>query len=65
VRTPLFNLEGTNMATGAKPALESLTENKTDAQPVSESKPLTLKERVIRKLTEIFEHNERLGSTRQ
>jgi hypothetical protein len=53
------------MATGAKPALESLTENKTDAQPVSESKPLTLKERVIRKLTEIFEHNERLGSTRQ
>jgi hypothetical protein len=53
------------MAAGAKPALESLAENKGDAQSAPESKPLTLKDRIIRRLTEIFEHNERLGSTRQ
>lgn len=53
------------MAAGAKPALESLEENKPDAQSAPESKPLTLKDRIVKKLTEIFEHNERLGSTRQ
>jgi hypothetical protein len=53
------------MAAGAKPVLESLTESREDAKPAPESKPLSLKDRVIRKLTEIFEHNERLGSTRQ
>jgi hypothetical protein len=53
------------MAAGTNPALEPLAENQTDAQPAPESKPLTLRDRIIRKLTEIFEHNERLGSTRQ
>ena len=53
------------MATGAKPALEPLMDNKTEAQMASEAKPATLKDRIIRKLTEIFEHNERLGVTRQ
>ena len=53
------------MAAGAKPALESLAENKTDAPVAPSTKPLTLKDRIIGKLTEIFEHNERLGSTRQ
>lgn len=53
------------MAAGAKPALEPLAEDKTDAESVSETKSLTLKDRIVRKLTELFEHNERLGSTRQ
>jgi hypothetical protein len=53
------------MAAGAKPALDSIAENKKDTQIASEAKPLTLKDRIVRKLTEIFEHNERLGSTRQ
>jgi hypothetical protein len=53
------------MAAGAKPALESMVENKADVRASSEAKPLTLKDRIFRKLTEIFEHNERLGSTRQ
>jgi len=52
------------MAAGAKPALESMAENKADVQ-ASDVKSLTLKERIARKLMEIFEHNERLGSTRQ
>jgi hypothetical protein len=52
------------MAAGAKPALESMAENKTNAQS-PKPKPLTLRDRIIKKLTEIFEHNESLGSTRQ
>ncbi len=53
------------MATGAKPALDPLvnTEN-TNPQPPA-AKPTTFKERIIAKLTGIFEHNERLGVTRQ
>jgi len=53
------------MATGAKPALEPLRDNKTEAQMPSDAKPATLKDRIIRKLIEIFQHNERLGVTRQ
>ena len=52
------------MATGAKPALKPLCDNKTEAQVPSDGKPATLKERIIRKLTEIFKHNESLGVTR-
>lgn len=53
------------MAAGAKPAIDSMVNDKADAPQASEAKPATLKERIIRKLTEIFEYNERLGSTRQ
>jgi len=53
------------MATGAKPALKPLRDNKTEAQVPSDAKPATLKDRIIRKLTEVFEHNESLGVTRQ
>ena len=42
-----------------------MVDNKTDALNASDQKPATLKDRIIRKLTEIFEHNERLGPTRQ
>jgi len=53
------------MATGAKPALDPHVDNKTGDLEASAAKPATLKERIIRKLTEIFEYNERLGVTRQ
>jgi hypothetical protein len=50
-------------AAGAQPAFDTTVENKTETQ-VYDPKPLTLKDRIVRKLTEIFEHNERLGVTR-
>ncbi len=52
------------MAAGTQPALDKTIENKheTDA---ADPKPLSFKDRIIRKLAEIFEHNERLGPTRQ
>ena len=53
------------MATGAKPALDPNIDNKTEPPQSSGQKPLTLVARIARKLTEIFEYNERLGSTRQ
>lgn len=53
------------MAAGAQPALDPAVENKTESAQASDARPTTLKERIIAKLTEIFEHNERLGSTRQ
>lgn len=53
------------MAAGAKPALDPTIDDKAEAMKQGEAKPATLKERIIRKLTEIFEHNERLGVTRQ
>ena len=53
------------MATGAKPALNPIVDGKPDTSEASEAKSATLKERIIRKLIEIFEHNEHLGSTRQ
>jgi len=53
------------MSAGAKPALETLTNDERKTPPASDPSPLTLKQRIIRKLTEIFEYNERLGVTRQ
>jgi hypothetical protein len=53
------------MATGAKPALDPTVANKIEAPQASDAKPATLKERFMRKLMQIFEHNENLGSTRQ
>ena len=53
------------MAAGAKPALESTVDPTSEAVQAPVAPPVTLKERIIRKLTEIFEHNERLGITRQ
>jgi len=52
------------MATGAAPALDPKMENKTEAQQKSETKPLTLKDRILHKLAEIFQLNEDLGVTR-
>jgi hypothetical protein len=52
------------MAAGTQPALDKNLESQHETQ-VSDPKPLTFKDRVLRKLTEIFEHNERLGVTRQ
>jgi hypothetical protein len=51
------------MAAGTQPALDKNLENQPEAQ-ASDPKPVTLKDRIVRKLTEIFEHNERLGVTR-
>jgi hypothetical protein len=53
------------MSAGAKPALDSLNENKKEAAATTDVKPLTLKDRILHVLSQIFEHNERLGSTRQ
>jgi len=53
------------MAAGSKPALDPTIEKKAESQETAAAKPLTFKERLLQKLTEIFEHNERLGSTRQ
>jgi hypothetical protein len=50
-------------AAGTQPALDKPVENKVETQ-VCDPKPLTLKDRILRKLMEIFEHNERLGVTR-
>jgi hypothetical protein len=52
------------MATGAQPALEKTPENKPETA-ASAPKPLSFKDRIISKLTKIFEYNERLGPTRQ
>jgi hypothetical protein len=52
------------MAAGAKPGLDP---NLIDQTKVAETapKPTTLMEKIVQQLTKIFEHNERLGSTRQ
>jgi hypothetical protein len=52
------------MAAGTQPALDKTIEDKHETE-ASDPKPLSLKDRIIRKLTEIFEYNERLGPTRQ
>lgn len=52
------------MATGTQPALDKTLENQPETT-ASDPKPLSFKDRIIRKLSEIFEHNERLGPTRQ
>jgi hypothetical protein len=51
------------MATGAAPALDPKPNSETET-PATSEKPLTLKDRIFRKLSQIFEHNERLGVTR-
>lgn len=53
------------MAAGPKLALAPIIHEKTEVQKASDAKPLTLMDRIILRLTEIFEHNERLGTTRQ
>jgi hypothetical protein len=53
------------MATGAKPVLDPSVEGQAETPNPADAKPLTLMGRIVRKLTEIFEYNERLGSTRQ
>jgi len=52
------------MATGAAPGLDPKIGDKTEAEKTSETKPLSLKDRILRKLTEIFQFNEDLGVTR-
>jgi len=52
------------MATGAAPGLDPKCENKPDAHEAADAKHVTLTARIIRKLSEIFEHNEELGATR-
>lgn len=53
------------MAAGAKPALDPTINTTTQGVEASGSKPATLVEKIIRQLTKIFEHNERLGTTRE
>jgi hypothetical protein len=52
------------MATGAAPALDPKQENKPEAQADTHAKPVGVIERIFNKLNKIFEHNERLGTTR-
>ncbi len=52
------------MATGAKPALEPLDDSqgdKTGALNAPDAEPLTLGERILNKLSKIFEGNEHSG----
>jgi hypothetical protein len=51
------------MATGTAPALDPKIAGKQET-PEAPHVKLTLKERIIRKLSEIFEYNEKLGITR-
>jgi hypothetical protein len=52
------------MAAGAKPALDPNVGKPEETSEATQSKPATLKDRIIQKLTRIFEHNENLGVTR-
>jgi hypothetical protein len=52
------------MATGAAPALEPNKEIQPQDQQEAQAKPSSLVGRIVHKLLTIFEHNERLGSTR-
>jgi hypothetical protein len=60
----VFRRKRNLMAAGTQPALDKSVENKPETD-TSDPKPLSFKDRVLRKLTEIFEYNERLGPTRQ
>jgi hypothetical protein len=53
------------MAAGAKPGLDPNLIDQTKVAETSAPKPTTLMEKIVQQLTKIFEHNERLGSTRQ
>jgi hypothetical protein len=52
------------MATGTAPALDPKQIKQSAAQQTSNAQPLTFMARLTRKLTEIFEYNEKLGVTR-
>jgi len=52
------------MATGTAPALDPKIAGKKKT-PEAPHVKLTLKDRIIRMLSEIFEYNEKLGITRQ
>ena len=45
------------MATGVQPAFEPQMEEKTKPESNNEVKPLSRRERILRKLHQIFEHN--------
>lgn len=51
------------MAAGSAPALDAKIASKKET-PEEPHLKFTLKERIIRKLSEIFEYNEELGITR-
>jgi len=53
------------MATGVAPAPETRVETKTEAAETSQAQPATLKERITRKLTEIFHGREEYLGWRQ
>jgi len=52
------------MSTGAAPALEPRNSAQKESQPTLPTKPKSFMERLVQKLTEIFEHNEKNGVTR-
>ncbi|HZW93167.1 MAG TPA: hypothetical protein VFF64_09470 [Candidatus Eremiobacteraceae bacterium] len=53
------------MAAGAAPAPETKVETKTEAAETSQAQPTTLKERIARKLTQIFHGREEYLGWRQ
>ncbi len=53
------------MATGAKPALDPNVKTQAEGAERSDTKPTTFVQKIIHQLTKIFEHNERLGVTRE
>jgi hypothetical protein len=59
-----INYWETIMATGTAPALDPGIAGKKKTSEAPHVK-LTLKDRIIRKLSEIFKYNEELGITRQ
>jgi hypothetical protein len=52
------------MATGAAPALEPKNSAQEESEKTLPPKPKSFMERLVQKLTEIFEHNEENGVTR-
>jgi len=53
------------MAAGAAPAPETKVETKSEAAETSQAQPTTLKERIARKLTQIFHGREEYLGWRQ
>jgi hypothetical protein len=53
------------MAAGAKPALDPNVTDQASSTEASAQKPVTILEKIVHRLTQIFEYNERLGPTRQ
>lgn len=52
------------MVTGAAPALDTQNCEQAKSDQTPDPKPATFKEWLVRKLSEIFEHNEKLDVTR-